>query len=301
MSAASWFTRWEFSGVGLAVVALLTAAYVVMWQRARRAAPERTPVWWLVAYLLLGMGVLAYTLLGPVAAMSREYLWVFGLQLGLLTAVAPTGIALGHPLAVLVDAAPETRRDAVTRAARGRVVRAVAYPFVSSVIAMASLILVFFTGYAQASFDSPLVHAVLVVHLLVVGLLVVMPLLADDMLPAWATPGVCVLLACVDGLFDAIPGILVMTHHDLLVPGFPGFSLPDAVRSGLSPSLDQKFTGGALLAVAETIGLPLIAAVFVEWMRADRASARREDARLDAELGAGPSSSTPWWLENERR
>ncbi|QEH94211.1 cytochrome c oxidase assembly protein [Dermacoccus abyssi] len=124
-----------------------------------------------------------------------------------------------------------------------------------------------------------------------------LPLLAGDLLPSWAGPGVRVLLACVDGLFDAIPGILVMTHHDLLMPHFPGFAASAATyRGDMSASLDQKFAGGALLAVAESVGLPLLAAVFIEWMRADRASARRADAELDAQYGDGPGTTTPWWI-----
>ena len=171
------------------------------------------------------------------------------------------------------------------------------YPFVSSILAMVSVIVVFFTPYGQAALDSTPMRIVLTVHLLVVGVTVVLPLLAGDLLPAWAGPGVRVLLACVDGLFDAIPGILVMTHHDLLMPHFPGFAASASTyRGDMSASLDQKFAGGALLAVAESVGLPLLAAVFIEWMRADRASALRADAELDAQYGDGPGTTTPWWI-----
>jgi putative copper resistance protein D len=59
--------------------------------------------------------------------------------------------------------------------------------------------------------------------------------------------------------------------------------------------MDQRLGGGAMLAVAEAVGLPVIGAVFVEWMRSDEREAREVDARLDAESArttAPPASPT---------
>jgi len=104
------------------------------------------------------------------------------------------------------------------------------------------------------------------------------PLLADDLLPAWATPPVRTFLAVVDGLLDAVPGIVVMTATTLLSPDSPGFS---SGVSGLDLLLDQPLGGGALLAVAESVGLPVIAAVFLEWVRSDERDARASDLLED--------------------
>lgn len=170
------------------------------------------------------------------------------------------------------------------------------YPLVSTSLATVSVLAVFVTGYGQAATESDGVLAVLVMHLLLVGMLVVLPLLTEELLPEWAGPGVRTLLAGTDGLIDAVPGTVLMTRSHLLMPRFAGFAAPYAhTRAGLSPVLDQRLTGGALLAVTEAIGIPLIVAVFVDWMRADAASAARIDARLDAEQGQ--EASTPWWLE----
>lgn len=292
LRAASWITDWHLATGGSAVVAGITVAYVAAWVRARRRGGAR--VTWLAWFLTLGAGALAYTLCGPVEVWSTRLMWVFALQVALLVAVVPTGFALARPVDVIEHATGSTT---LRRALGGRVGRALMYPFVSSILAMVSVIVVFFTPYGQAALDSTAVRMLLTAHLLAVGATVVLPLLAGDLLPGWAGPGVRVLLACVDGLFDAIPGILVMTHHDLLLPHFPGFAASAAgYRGDMSASLDQKFAGGALLAVAESVGLPLLAAVFVEWMRADRVSARRADAELDAQYGDGPGTTTPWWI-----
>jgi len=82
----------------------------------------------------------------------------------------------------------------------------------------------------------------------------------------------------VDGLLDAVPGIVVMTATTLLSPDYPGFS---SGVSGLDLLLDQRLGGGALLAVAESVGLPVIAAVFLEWVRSDERDARASDLLED--------------------
>jgi len=164
--------------------------------------------------------------------------------------------------------------------------------------------------------------------LLIVGLLFVLPTLADDLLPEWATPPVRTFLAFLDGVADAFPGILVMTANSLLMPHFPGFShAADSLRGGLSHTLDQKYAGGALLAVAESIGVPMLAAVFIEWLRNDAAEARAADAELDraeaerarieqshteravptrttplpeTDQAGAPKPDQPWWLSDPR-
>ncbi|WP_431841532.1 cytochrome c oxidase assembly protein [Calidifontibacter indicus] len=188
-------------------------------------------------------------------------LWCFGVKVATLVAVTPFGLAIG--------VAGGLRRLPV----HGRWSRAVSFPLLSSVVAAASVTAVFFTGYSQAAVTNSAVDALLVVHLLVVGLLVTVPLLSDDLLPGWATPPVRALLACVDGLLDALPGILVMTSTALLMPHFPGFTDPE--RGSTSPSLDQKWAGGALIAVAEVVGLPMLLAVFAAWVRHDQQTANQ--------------------------
>lgn len=294
LTPSSWLTAWQASPFGIAVTVILLVAYCFVWARARRRG-SRVGVGRLALFTAVGVGILAYALCGPVGVYSHTFLWVFGMQVALLTAVVPLGFALGRPLDVVCAAAGS---EAPRRVLAGRVARLLMYPLVSTVLATVSVLLVFVTGYGQAAMESSGVFAVLVVHLLLVGMLVVLPLLADDLLPKWAGPGVRTLIAAADGLVDAVPGIVLMTRSRLMMPRFPGFAAAHAqTRGGLSPLLDQRYTGGALLAVTEAIGLPLIIAVFVDWMRADAESAREVDARLDA--AQGQEASTPWWLHDD--
>lgn len=308
LTPASWIVRWQWSWPGGVIALILAAVYLALWFRGR-GKPGHPNVLRLIAFLSIGVGTLLYVTCGPIGVYSRTFLWMFAFEVATLTAITPLGIALGRPVELTCAA---TGSERPRHLLAGRLGRLLMYPLVSSVLSAVSILAVFLTGYGQSALTSSAVEAVLVIHLLVVGVLVVLPLLTDDLLPAWATPGVRALLAAVDGLVDAIPGIVVMTASHALMPHFPGFSAAAArVRDGLSPSLDQKFAGGALLGVAEAIGIPLLIAVFAEWMRADAAEARETDARLDAEQaarraqGEGPVGEVdgddrlmkPWWLD----
>jgi len=111
----------------------------------------------------------------------------------------------------------------------------------------------------------------------------------------------------------------VMTAPGLLAARVPGF----VHRTwGPTPSWDQKLGGGAMLGIAECVGLPFLGAVLVAWVRADDAEAKAVDAELDrqraAEAGAavpgssrgGPASAAapatppqrdrPWWETDPR-
>ncbi|MBO1768012.1 cytochrome c oxidase assembly protein [Allobranchiibius sp. GilTou38] len=302
---ASWLTAWTWSWPGVVVALLLTAPYLALAGRAARRG-ERWPWWRTAVYLVAGVGSLIYVTCGPIGAYRTSLLWCFGGQVGVVASVTPLALAIGDPVGLV----RRVRPGAVT-ALQGRVARVLMFPLLASVLAAVSIVLVFFTGYAQWAITSGIGELVLLVHLLAVGVLVVLPLLTEELLPAWATAPVRALFAFVDGLLDAIPGILVMTASSLLVPDFPGWGTP--AHAHFSRTLDQKFTGGALLGVAEAIGVPLLAAVFVQWMRSDAVEAAQVDARLDAQerIGPAPAARTqveepdaqgdrPWWLDDPR-
>lgn len=325
--ASLLLTDWSASPAGLALVVLAAAPYAVSVLRGRRVGV--TWPWWRPAvYVLVGLGSLAYAVCGPLAVHRTDVFWVACLQIGVLASVTPVGLALGDPVGlvrarVLADpAGPAGRRPLVLRLLEGRLARVLTFPAVSSLLAVGTLLVVMLTPWFELTTRSAGAAAILYVVLLLTGLLFVLPLLTEDLLPSWATPAVRTFLAFVDGLLDAVPGIVVMTSSTLLAPGFPGFATG---VSGLTPAMDQKYGGGALLAVAESIGIPVIAAVFVEWVRSDEREARRIDEQLDAlrEPGLAPGgrhepggadpaavghdgpepedrSDRPWWEDDPR-
>lgn len=274
----SLLTAWTPAPAGLALVALAVVPYAVWLRRARRLGVAWS--WWRPAlYLGLGVGTLAYAVCGPLAVYRTQVYWIGALQVGVLASLTPVGLALGDPVRLLRAASPDSGHW-LLRLLGSRLARALMFPAVSTMLAVGTLLAVFYTPWFDRSVHSDAVAAVLYVVLLGSGLLFVLPLLVDELLPHWATPPVRAFLAFGDGLLDAIPGILVMTSSTLLTPHFPGFSTG---VSGIDPALDQKLGGGALLAVAEAVGLPVIGAVFMEWVRSDEREAQVIDAQLEAE------------------
>ena len=297
-NAATLLTSWVVDPLGVVLALALAGAYVVCVVRARR----RGVAWHglrTVAFMVLGIGSLVYATCGGLAVYRSSLFVAAAAQATVLSAVTPLGLALGDPVALVGKALGDVDRLRLRRALAGRVARVLMFPLVSSLLAAGSLIAVFFTGYLASSTSSVLVRDLLYVQLLVTGLLVVLPLLGEDMLPAWCTHPVRAVVAFADGLLDAIPGLLVMTAPVLLAPGVRGF----ADRTwGPAPAWDQKVGGGTMVAIAEAVGLPLLAAIIVSWVRADEADAREIDAALDAlEVPAvEPGRERPWWETDPR-
>ncbi|TWE13385.1 cytochrome c oxidase assembly protein [Rudaeicoccus suwonensis] len=290
LSASSWLTAWTFSPFGVVLAIILLVPYVAGLLAARRRG-HSWPWWRTASYLVLGVGTLLYVTCGPVGVYRDTFFWMFAAQVAVVGSVTPAGLAIGDPIG-LFSAATGRTDTWVHRAVRSPVARFFMFPLVSTALDLGGILAVFYTGYAKAAIDSDLVGALLLLQLLFVGLIFVLPVLADDLLPRWATPPVRTFLAFLDGLVDAIPGVLLMTANSLLVPSFPGFSEHAAhLRDGISASLDQQYAGGALLVVAETIGLPMLGAVFAEWLRADAAEARAADALLDARDAADAAAA----------
>jgi putative copper resistance protein D len=281
-SPADLLTAWTPDAEGLVLVAVALVPYALLVRRAARAG-LRPSGWRVALYVGLGVGTLAYATCGPPAVLRADVFWLGALRIGVLATVTPVGLALGDPVGLLRRLHPDGDHVAL-RLLHGRLARALTFPAVSTVLATGTLLVVFVTPVFLRSVTSRPVGVVLDLVLLGTGLLFVVPLLAEDLLPAWATAPVRTFLAFVDGLLDAVPGIVVMTAPTLLAPGYPGFS---RAVSGLDPLLDQHLGGGALLAVAESVGLPVIAAVFLEWVRTDEREAREADRLADEAAGAG--------------
>ena len=306
-TASSWVTAWTLSPFGVILAVLLIGGYAALLVSSHRRG-LRWPAWKTLAYLVFGVFPLVYVTCGAVGVYRTTFFWMFGAQIAVLSAVTPTGLALGDPVGLWTQVAGSDTW--IHRALHSRVARVLMFPMLGSLLSVASIILIFFTGYAQTATRNDLVGVLADLQVLIIGTLVVLPLITEDLLPAWAGPGVRTFLSIVDGLLDAIPGILVMTSFSILAPRFPGFAASaEPLRGGMSHLLDQKYTGGALLAIAEVIGIPLMGAVFVDWMRSDDAQAREADALLDARAAsvegpeqdaAGTATDEPWWLSDPR-
>ena len=302
------FSSWTADPAGLALVAVLSIAYLLA-VRQVRSSGTHWPAARTAAWLLAGVGALAVTTAGFVGAYSSTLLWMHVLQVVLLLLVVPMLLAHGHPAGLV----REFRRSCGARkAAAGpgslprRLLAAAASPLVGPALVPLVLGLVLFTGVLPATLTSRGAHDGAEVGLLAVGLLVTLPLAGLGASSSLAV-ALATFVGFVELLLDAVPGFVMRTRTDLLAPAWAA-SL--SRTWGPHPLQDQQTAGGILWSLGEVLDLPFLALLVVQWIRADEREARTVDAQLDAEplaasaspidgLGQPPATGQelqrPWW------
>ena len=294
-------SSWQADLPALLVVLLLGAAYGWGVLRLRRRG-EGWPVARIAAFVVLGLGTLVVATMSALAVYDRVLFWPAAVQNILLDLVAPLGLALGDPLRLAVRALPEGAAGRVQGAMTARLVRLLTFPLVSTALVLATELTVYFTPYFQTALRHGWLHQLMYLHLLLAGCLFVLPVLTrEEALPAWCTHPVRAALVFLDGIVDAVPGIVVMTHGTLIAGAWylhhaPPWS-PDVYH-------DQQLGGGAMVGIAELVALPFLLAILVQWARTERATTAALDRRLATELipatpaqgqTESPDLVRPWW------
>jgi len=286
------FTAWNLDVPVLLGVALVAALYIY---GVRRLADRGTswPVHRTVVFLVAGLGSIVIATMSALGVYDRVLFWPNAVQNIVLLSVSPVLLGLGRPLELAGRCLP-ARPSWVAR-----IGRVATFPMVTSLLGVVVLFTLYFTPYYAESLRHPAVHQLLRLELLVAGALFFWPMLDDDALPSWCTHPIRVLIAGIDGLVDAIPGIVVMTGHSVIAAGYYR-----SVARDWGPSLawDQTIGGGLMLTIAEAVGLPFLIAIVAAWARADDRAAVELDRRLDlqrmrhdATLDDESATDRPWW------
>ncbi|PWI44548.1 hypothetical protein CK485_15280 [Streptomyces sp. ICBB 8177] len=300
LTGSRFLTSWELDPVALAFVVLLGALYAAAVLRLRRRG-ESWPVARTAAFAVLGLGVIVLATMSALMVYSRVLFWPAAVQNIMLDLLAPLGLALGDPVTLAGRALSPSGGRRLDAVMRSWVVRLLTFPFVSSVLVLVSELSIYFTSYFQTALRQDGVRQLMHLQLLLSGCLFVLPMLTkQEMLPRWCTHPIRALLVFVDGLFDSLPGIVVMLSGTLVAGNWYA-----AHPRTWGPTLqrDQQIGGGLMLTIAELIGLPFLGAVFVEWWREERRKTVELDAQLDRELvpvavaaasgGSAPSPAEP--------
>ncbi|WP_405992276.1 cytochrome c oxidase assembly protein [Streptomyces sp. NBC_00986] len=301
------FSSWQADVPALLVVVLLGGLYGWGVLRLRRRG-EAWPVARTAAFALLGLGTIVVATMSALAVYDRVLFWPAAVQNVLLDLIAPLGLALGDPLRLALRALPERAAARTEGAMTGRLFRLLTFPLVSTALVLATELTIYFTPYFETALADNWLHQLMYLHLLLAGSLFVLPVLTrEEALPAWCTHPVRAGLVFVDGIIDAIPGIVVMTHGTLIAGAWylshsPSWA-PDVQH-------DQQLGGGAMVSIAELVALPFLLAILVQWARTERAETVALDRRLDTELEVvraaptetktgtsteGPDLVRPWW------
>ena len=305
-------TSWQLDVPALLLVVALGGLYGWGVRRVRAGGGAWSPAR-SAAFVVLGLGALVVATMSGLAVYDHVLFWPAAVQNILLDLLAPLGLALGDPLRLAVEALPAGAAARVRGAMTGRVVRLLTFPLVSTALVLATELTVYFTPYFATALRVGWLHELMYLHLLVAGCLFVVPVLTrEETLPAWCTHPVRAGLVFLDGVIDAIPGVVVMTHGTLIAGAWylhhhPSWA-PD-VRH------DQQIGGGAMLSIAELVALPFLLVLLFQWARVERVQTAALDRHLDEQLAVVPAASPapaavtaaapaaegvrPWWETEE--
>ncbi|NED34723.1 cytochrome c oxidase assembly protein [Streptomyces sp. SID8499] len=286
-------SSWQLDVPALVLVLVLGGLYGWGVLRVRRRGGAWPPAR-LAAFTVLGLGALVVATMSALAVYDHVLFWPAAVQNVLLDLVAPLGLALGDPLRLAAEALPPAGAARVRRAVSGKAVRVLTFPLVSTALVLTTELVVYFTPYFATALRVGWLHELMYLHLLAAGCLFVVPVLTHEQaLPAWCTHPVRAALVFLDGIVDAVPGVVVMTHGTLIAGAWYLHHAP-----AWSPDVrhDQQIGGGAMLSIAELVALPFLLAILVQWARAERVQNAALDRRLDAELiraAAPPAAEHP--------
>ncbi|WP_043685766.1 cytochrome c oxidase assembly protein [Streptomyces xylophagus] len=296
------FSSWQADVPALLLVVLLGGLYGWGVLRLRRRG-EAWPVARTAAFAVLGLGTLVVATMSALAVYDRVLFWPAAVQNVLLDLIAPLGLALGDPLRLALRALPGRAGARAQGALTGRLVRLLTFPLVSTGLVLTTELTIYFTPYFETALANDWLHQLMYLQLLLAGSLFVLPVLTrEEALPAWCTHPVRAALVFLDGIVDAVPGIVVMTHGTLIAGAWylkhsPSWA-PDVQH-------DQQLGGGAMVGIAELVAVPFLLAILVQWARTERAETVALDRRLDTELvratpaeattEGGPELVRPWW------
>ena len=305
LTSARWLTGWSPDVPVLVVAGAAAAGYALRARRLRErggAWPAAATFWFLAG----GLGSLVVVACSFVGTYSRVLFWPLAVQDVLLLTLVPVGLTLGRPVALWRASRPGPYRSGPRPA--GRLVRFLSFPLTGSVVAVAMLLAIYTTGWDQARLEHPWLLETTRFALLAAGCGFLWPLLGVDEGSGRTSYPVRALVAFLDGLLDALPGLAVLGTGHVIAAGY----YARVTRSwGPSPARAQQIGGTAMIALSELVGLPALLVLLLAWVRSDARQARDVDARLDvisaAEAAACPLPADgvaaaagglvqrPWW------
>jgi putative copper resistance protein D len=252
--------------VGIAIaVAAAAVAYVVAVRRVvakgRRWPPSRSWAW--AAALAAALATL------PVGDASFTRHMVEHVVLGMAVPLLAT---LAAPITLVLQGGGPATRATLRRVLRSRVGRILGNPVVGFAAFGVSLAVLYLTPLLEASVEHDVVHALVHAHLVLVGMLFLVPLVGVDALPH-QPPFAARLLAL----------LLAVPFHAFLALALATADEP--VAPDVYPSIDDQRSAAAVLwASGELFTVVVGGIIFWRWWTAEARAASRESHDADTVL-----------------
>lgn len=314
LTAARVFTSWTLDLPVLVVVLLAGGLYLA---GVRRLRGQRRP--WpaarVVAFCVGGLGTIVIATMSFIGVYQGVLFYIRSVQTILLLLVAPLFLTLGLLLSLLIATlpGPGQRIEAVLHS---RLAQLLTFPAITTFVLVAVPFVLYFSPWYAASLQHPAVRELTYLALLAPGFVFFWMFLRVDPVPREYPYLVALWVSAAEVVGDAVLGLAVLADQNLIAGAYYR-----ALARPWGPNLhsDQVIGGGALWVLGDVVGLPFLAAQFIQMIREDETQAVQIDAELDAvaaaeaavagagtasEPEAGPATpaagTQPWWQDDPR-
>ena len=199
-------------------------------------------------------------------------------QTVLLVLVVPLFLALGRPISLTIAVFPRAGARIETIIG-SRPARILTFPAITALALVAVPFVMYFTSWYTAVFHSATVRELTYLALMAAGFAFFWTLLRVDPVPREYPYAVSMWITGALVIGDAFLGIAVIAYQNLI-----GATYYQTLARPWGPTLrtDQVIGGGVLWILGDLVGLPFLAAQFIQLMREDESDAIAIDADLDA-------------------
>jgi putative membrane protein len=282
-SIAVFLATWRFDPVALVVIVLAAGMYLAGVVRAGRRG-IRWPVRFSLAFLGIGLGSFAVVEFGFLGAYSHDLRWAFTTRIALLLFAVPACIAVGRPIGLLRVSLGESGVIRLEGMLRSRLLKLFGNAIFATLFS-AAVFCLFLTPVAWVLRGTPALDAAMGVVIPLLGLVMVLPIVENAGGRTSLFITVEFLLAFVELVIDAVPGIVLRLNDAILDHGpIIGPAVAAASNWWPNPVHDQHLAGDALWFIAEIADVPILVLLFVRWTRSEKREEKKYDDLSDEQL-----------------
>ena len=278
-----FLSTWQFAPVPAIVIVLAAALYLAGVARAARRGIQ-WPVRFTVLFFVLGLGSFAVVEFGFLGAYSHDLRWAFSTRIALLLFVVPGCISTSRPIGLLRASLGEVGAARIDRVLRTRLLKLFGNAIFATIFS-ALVFSVFLTPAAWVLRGTPVLTTAMGIIIPILGLMMVLPLIEDAAGRTSLFITIEFLLAFVELVIDAIPGIVLRLNDAILDQG-PRIGPAIASAASWWPSQlhDQHLSGDFLWFIAEISDGPILVVLFLRWTRSEKREEKKYDDLTDEQL-----------------
>ncbi|MDP9026625.1 MAG: cytochrome c oxidase assembly protein [Actinomycetota bacterium] len=242
------------------------------------------PIRFTLAFTMLGLGSFAVVEFGFLGAYSHDLRWAFTTRIALLLFVIPACISAGRPIGLLRASLGESAAARLEWMLRTRLLRLFGNAIFATLFS-AAVFCLFLTPLAWVLRGTPALSAGMGVVIPILGLIMVLPIVENAGGRTSLFITVEFLLAFVELVIDAVPGIILRLNDTILDHGpVIGPAIASAASWWPNPVHDQHLAGDALWFIAEIADVPILVLLFVRWSRSEKREEKKYDDLTDEQL-----------------